>query len=35
LYPNTILMEAGWTTAPCPATNLSISICTSSARIKR
>ena len=34
LYPNTILMEAGWTTAPCPAINLSISICTLSARTK-
>jgi len=34
-YPNTILMEAGWTTAPCPATNVSILICKSSARTKR
>jgi len=24
LHPNTILMEAGWTTVPCTATNLSI-----------
>ena len=23
-HPNTMLMEAGWTTAPCPATNISI-----------
>ena len=35
LYPNTILMEAGWTTAPCPTTNLSILIRKSSARIKQ
>ena len=28
-------METGWTTAPCPATNLSISICKSSARTKQ
>ena len=35
LYPNTILMEAGWTTAPCTATNLSILMCKSSARTKR
>jgi len=33
LYPNTILMEAGWTTASCPATHLSILISKSSARI--
>ena len=35
LHPNTILMEAGWTTVPCPATNLSILICKSSARTKQ
>ena len=35
LYPNTILLEAGWTTALCPATNLSILICKSFARTKR
>ena len=27
LHPNTILMETGWTTVPCPTTNLSILIC--------
>ena len=26
LHPKTILMEAGWTTVPCPATNLCILI---------
>jgi len=35
LYPNTILIEAGWTTAPWPATNLSIWICKSSERTKQ
>jgi len=35
LHPNTMLMKAGWTTAPCPATNLSILICKSSARTKQ
>jgi len=37
LHPNTILMEAGWTTVPCPATNVSILIqyVKSSARIKQ
>jgi len=37
LYPNTILMEAGWTTAPCPATNLKYCtlICKSSAWTKQ
>ena len=35
LHPNTILMEAGWTTFPCPATNLSIFIFKSSARTKQ
>ena len=35
LHPNTILMEAGWTTVPCAATNLSILICKSSARTKQ
>ena len=34
LHPNKILMEAGWTVVPCPATNLSILICKSSARTK-
>ena len=34
LPPNTILMETGWTTVPCPATNLSILICKSSAWTK-
>ena len=33
LYPNTILMEAGWTIVPSPATNLST--CKSSARTKQ
>jgi len=33
--PNTILMEAGWTTLPSPATNLSILTCKSSARTKQ
>jgi len=28
-------MEAGWTTVPCPATNLCIFICKSSARTKQ
>ena len=32
LHPDTIVMEAGWTTVPCPATNLSILICKSSAK---
>ena len=32
LHPNTILMEAGWATIPCPATKLSILICKPSAR---
>jgi len=35
LHPNTILMEEGWITVPCPATNFSILICKSSARTKR
>jgi len=35
LHPNTILKEAGWTTFACPATNLSILICKSSARTKQ
>jgi len=35
LYPNTILMEAGWTIVPSPATNLSILACKSSARTKQ
>ena len=35
LRPNAILMEAGWTTVPCPATNSSILIYKSSARTKR
>jgi len=38
LHPNTMLMEAGWTTVACPATNLSILsifICKSSARTKQ
>ena len=35
LHPNTILMEAGWTTVPCPATNLRLFICRSSARTKQ
>ena len=35
LHWNTILMETGWTTIPCPATNLSILICKSSARTKK
>jgi len=26
LHPNTILMEADWTTVPCPATNLIICV---------
>ena len=34
LYSNTILIQAGWTTVPCPAINLSILICKSSARTK-
>ena len=34
LHPNTILMETGWTTAPCPATDLNILRCKSSARTK-
>ena len=34
-HPDTILMEAGWTTVPCPATNFSILICKSSASTKR
>jgi len=35
LLPNAILMEAGWTTVPCPATNISILTCKSSARTKQ
>ena len=35
LHPNTILIEAGWTTVPCPATNLRKLICKSSARTKQ
>jgi len=35
IHPNTILMEAGWTAVPCPATNLSILIRKSSARTKQ
>jgi len=35
LYPNTILMEAGWTTVRCPETNLSTLIFKSSARTKQ
>ena len=35
LHPNTILIETGWTTVPCPATNLSILICKSPARTKQ
>jgi len=35
LHPNTTLMEIGWTTVPCPATNLSILICKSFARTKQ
>jgi len=35
LHPYTILMEAGWTTVPRAATNLSILICKSSARTKQ
>ena len=35
LHPNTIIIETGWTTAPCPATNLNILICKSSARTKQ
>ena len=35
LHPNTILMETGWTTVPCPATNLSILISKSHARTKQ
>jgi len=34
LHPNTIL-ETGWTTVPCPATNLSILTCKSSPRKKQ
>jgi len=34
-HPNTTLMEAGWTTVPCPAVNFSILICKSSARRKQ
>jgi len=35
LNPNTILMETGWTTVPCPATNLSILTCKSPTRTKQ
>ena len=35
LHLNTILMETGWTTVSCPATNLHILICKSSARTKQ
>jgi len=35
LRPDTILMVAGWTTVPRPATNLSILICKSSARTRQ
>ena len=35
LHPNTTLMEAGWTTVPCPAITFSILICKSSARTKQ
>jgi len=35
LHPNTILMEAGLTTVPCPATNFSVLICKPSARTKQ
>jgi len=36
LYPiQTILVQTGWTTVPCPATNLSMLICKLSARIKQ
>jgi len=35
LHPNTTLMEAGWSTVPCPAINFSILICKSSARTKQ
>ena len=35
LHPNTMLMEAGWNTVPCPATNINILICKSSARTKQ
>ena len=35
LHPNTVLMEAGWRTVPCPATNLSILVRKSSARTKQ
>ena len=35
LHPNTMLMEAGWTTVPCPETNISILICKSSGRTKQ
>ena len=35
LHPNTILVEADWTTVPRPATNLSILICKLSARTKQ
>ena len=34
-YPNTILMQTGWTTVPRPATNLSILICKTPAGIKQ
>ena len=33
--PNTILIEAGWTTLPSPATNVSILTCKSSAKTKQ
>jgi len=35
LHPNAILMEAGWTTVLCPATNISILTRKSSARTKQ
>jgi len=35
LHPNTISMVAGWTTVPCPTTNLSILTYKSSARTKQ
>jgi len=35
LHPNTILMQAGWTTVPYPTTDLSVLICKSSARTKQ
>ena len=34
-YPNLILVQGGWTTIPCPTTNLSVFICISSERIKQ